>query len=108
MVNQNLVNPVSVEKAYNELLETFKIKNANYGNSFEKSLDKYGLIAALTRLSDKFNRAEELLLKKDRKFSVGDESIRDTLMDMANYCVMTSVYLDGKSALKGGEQADGR
>lgn len=75
----------------NSELETFKIKNKMYGNSFEQSLDKYGLIAGLTRISDKFNRLENLILKKSNGTS--DERLSDTLIDLANYCNMLAIYI---------------
>lgn len=93
---EELINEDSIHKIYSKLEQTFKIKNKNYGNSFEKSIDKYGLIAALTRLADKFNRAEELILRIEKKGSYGDtddESLQDTLLDMANYCAMTVAYI---------------
>lgn len=49
------------------------------------------MIAALTRISDKFNRIETLILNDDK--GTDDETVIDTLIDMANYCVMTSVYM---------------
>lgn len=70
-----------------KMLETYKAKNADYGDSFGKSIEKYGLIAALTRISDKFNRIENLILNKDRL--VEDESLADSLLDLANYSIMT-------------------
>ena len=85
------VNNASVRQALNEMGDVFAIKNQKYGNSFELSLDKYGLIAALTRISDKFNRIENLILTNDK--GTADESVIDTLLDMANYCVMTAVYI---------------
>ena len=45
---------------FSALLETMKLmyiaKNHDYGNSFEKSCDEYGITAALVRMEDKFNR----------------------------------------------------
>lgn len=76
-----------------EMLEIHKVKNSDYGNSFEKSIDKYGLIAALTRMSDKFCRAENLILKGTSVGEVKDERLEDTLLDLANYCVMTLAYI---------------
>ena len=77
-------------------------KNKNYGNSVEISLDKYGIIAALTRISDKFNRAETLIL--NNKNGTQDESLIDTLIDMANYCVMTAVYIKNTEREKSAER----
>ena len=90
------VNVASFREQTDKMNEVFAIKNKNYGNSFEISLDKYGIIAALTRLSDKFNRLETLILNREN--GTADESIADTLIDMANYSVMTAVYLKNGGA----------
>lgn len=74
----------------------YAIKNKKYGDSFSITVQKYGIIAALTRLSDKWQRFETLILTKDP--GTPDESIRDTLLDMANYCIMTVMELDQKEA----------
>lgn len=81
------------------MLNTFKLKNEKYVSSFEKSLDKYGIIAAVTRMSDKWNRFENLILNNDS--GTNDESLQDTLIDLANYCVMTAVYLKNKETANG-------
>ena len=91
MMNNPKVNVENVKEQFEIMLRTFTIKNKKYGNSFEISLDKYGIIAALTRLSDKFNRIETLILSGDA--GTDDESVADTLIDLANYCVMTAVYM---------------
>lgn len=75
------------------MIATYVKKNADYGSSFDKSLDKFGIVAAVVRIGDKMNRIESLATKKAQ---VTDESIRDTLMDMANYCVMTVMWLDNQ------------
>lgn len=87
----NKVNEADVRKVLQEMGDIFTVKNKKYGNSFEISLDKYGHIASLTRISDKFNRIENLILTHDK--GTADESVIDTLLDMANYCVMTAVYM---------------
>lgn len=91
------------EKSFRETLvnmdKTFVVKNQRYGNSFEISLDKYGIIAALTRISDKFNRAENLILNND--VGTDDETLLDTLIDMASYCAMTATYIKNGGAANG-------
>ena len=72
----------------------YATKNKKYGDSFSITVQKYGIIAALTRLSDKWQRFETLILTKDP--GTPDESIRDTLLDMANYCIMTVMELNQK------------
>lgn len=95
------VNEYDVRETLHKVGDIFTVKNEKYGNSFEVSVDKYGMIAALTRISDKFNRIENLLLTSDS--GTDDEAITDTLIDMANYCVMTAVYLRNV-----GEKSDGK
>lgn len=73
-----------------DLANLYSLKNEDYGDSFGRSVEKYGLISALTRISDKFNRLESLILAHgDAK--VSDESLDDTLKDLAAYCIMTLV-----------------
>ena len=83
------------EQVTSEMRELYKQKNHDYGNSFGRSFQKYGLISAITRISDKWERIDSLTQKQAE---VKDESIRDTLIDLANYCVMTIMELDKKKA----------
>lgn len=84
---ENMDNLVDHAGICAELTNTYKKKNADYGNSFSRAVEKYGLVSALTRISDKFNRLESLILHKEQE--VKDESVQDTLLDLANYCIMT-------------------
>lgn len=78
----------------NELWKTYKDKNSDYGDAFGESLDKFGLVAGVVRIGDKFNRLATLYNKEGEKKV--DESLRDTLLDMANYCIMSAMWLDKK------------
>lgn len=80
------------QKILSEMLSTYVAKNSDYGNSFEESLDEEGLAAARVRMGDKWNRFKTL--SKGKSNLVKDESIRDTLLDTANYCIMTIMWLD--------------
>lgn len=73
-----------------ELFETYKRKNHDYGDSFNKSLDEDGLLVSKIRLGDKFLRFSTLI---KREAQVADESLEDTLLDMANYAIMTAMWL---------------
>lgn len=75
------------------MAKTHAAKNHDYGNSFEQSLDKFGLLAAVVRMGDKMNRIESLSKKEAE---VKDESIKDTLLDLANYAIMTVMWLNRK------------
>lgn len=48
-----------------ELTRTYIDKNKDYGNSFGRSVEKYGLVAALTRISDRHARRYGSLLYHD-------------------------------------------
>lgn len=73
-----------------KLNELYARKNADYGDSFGKSFEEYGLTMACIRLEDKLNRIKSLTKQAAQ---VSDESIVDTLMDLANYSIMTLVEL---------------
>lgn len=81
-----------LEKLMAEMLEIYKAKNKDYGDSFSESFEEFGLIAPVVRMNDKMNRIKSLTKKGDRQ--VKDESLRDSLMDLANYALMTVVELD--------------
>lgn len=72
----------------------YKRKNTDYGDSFTTSVRKYGVIAALTRISDKFNRLEHLMLRQNNQAQVKDETLQDTLQDLAAYSIMTIIALN--------------
>nr|DAJ67071.1 MAG TPA: Nucleotide modification associated domain 1 [Caudoviricetes sp.]DAP24867.1 MAG TPA: Nucleotide modification associated domain 1 [Bacteriophage sp.] len=76
-----------------ELLETYEKKNADYGDSFKKTHLEFGEIAGLTRISDKVNRLVSLSKKTDS--GAYFESKRDTYMDLANYCLMQVLVMEG-------------
>lgn len=80
------------EEITKQMFEIYIKKNKDYGNSFDQSLDKWGLSVAAIRLGDKLNRFESFV--KNGSFSVNDESVRDTLSDLATYAVMTIMYLN--------------
>lgn len=82
-----------------EMGELFAKKNKDYGNSFERSLDEDGPLVSKIRLGDKYSRFSALV-KSPEEQQVKDESIRDTLIDMANYAVMTLMWLDRQKELE--------
>ena len=77
-----------------KLNKTYESKNHDYGNSFGETFNKLGIISAVTRISDKYNRLVSLSMLPDEERKVKDESITDTLLDMANYCIMTVIELE--------------
>lgn len=80
------------ERVTREMRGTWKAKNADYGSSFDDGIDRFGLVSAAVRISDKANRFASLADGKSAQ--VKTDSLRDTLMDLANYAVMTVMRLD--------------
>ena len=72
--------------------ETYIQKNQAYGNSFGDTYEKLGIISAVTRITDKYNRLVNLATNPS--VDKGDESIVDTLLDMANYALMTVMEIE--------------
>lgn len=85
----------------NNMVKTYAAKNHDYGNSFDNSLNKFGLIASIVRMNDKMNRLETLASKRAE---VKDESVEDTLLDLANYAVMTVMWLRNSRCIDGKPQ----
>ena len=76
----------------NSMADLYERKNKDYGDSFSNSLDEFGVIAGVVRLSDKMSRIKALTQNGEQL--VLDESIKDTLQDLANYSIMTMMWLD--------------
>lgn len=84
-------NVIRHQQVLVELNRLYARKNHDYGDSFHLTFEKWGLPMAAIRLGDKLQRFETLIREESR---VQDESIRDTLIDLANYAVMTVMELD--------------
>jgi len=77
-----------------EIHETWVQKNAAYGDSFHELYADLGIISAVTQITHKYNRLKNLVKEKNADMIAGDESIMDTLLDMANYCIMTAMEIE--------------
>jgi len=78
-----------------ELHDLYERKNHDYGDSFHITFLEEGMAMPRIRLSDKLNRFKSLSRPKDNIIHmVGDESIRDTLIDLANYAILTILELE--------------
>lgn len=83
------MNKVDIHKQITEELnDTYKRKNNDYGDSFAQVRQRVDN-AILVRLWDKLLRLETLM--KGTEQQVNDESIEDTLADLANYAIMELV-----------------
>ena len=72
----------------------YERKNADYGNSFGETFEEYGLVSSAVRLNDKLKRFKRLIKQEAQ---VQDESIKDTLLDIANYAVLTLVEMSKRA-----------
>lgn len=79
-------------KLCQEIHELYVQKNRDYGDSFHQTFVEEGMAMPRIRLGDKFGRFKTLTQTNIQY--VKDESVRDTLMDLANYALMTVVELD--------------
>ena len=75
-----------------EMADLYSAKNWDYGDSFGKSFQEWGMPMACIRLTDKLNRL--CALTKSGEQRVQDERIEDTLRDLANYSIMTLIEIE--------------
>ena len=76
-----------------DIKETFIAKNADYGSSFAETFEEFGVLTAVTRMSDKWNRLKKIV-KSNGEHKVADETLEDTLLDLATYAIMTVAALN--------------
>ena len=76
------------ENLTNAMVNTFKAKRHDYGPSTRTTWEKFGPMSMLVRMTDKMSRLEQLLSPNAER-KVMDESVQDTLLDLANYCLIT-------------------
>ncbi|SIS88737.1 hypothetical protein [Alicyclobacillus vulcanalis] len=95
-----------------ELNELYREKNRLYGDSFRETLREFGVVAAIVRMMDKINRAKTLVKHVDASgehevihvvtdVQCAGESFRDTLLDLANYAIMTVEWMDAHETDEG-------
>lgn len=75
------------------MADTYRAKNADYGDSFGRSVEVFGYTAALVRMSDKFNLLKNLM-QDNAEIKVKDELIKDTILDLACYSVMLAIEVE--------------
>lgn len=95
--NKDLPFPGDITKySYSNILrrmdDTHTRKNNDYGDAAYQGYKKYGPAYFLVQLHNKLTRLESLTVNNKTQ-QVKDESIDDTLLDMANYAVM---YLESR------------
>lgn len=88
-MNTTLESKYSIHASYCDKLNSiYRAKNTDYDDSFSKSITEMGYVAAITRMEDKMRRIKALLMNPDMTPRV-EESVKDTLLDLANYSLLT-------------------
>lgn len=95
-MNELLKKHQAHQQICNKLHAIYVNKSQDYGDSFGETYRKLGIISALTRISDKYNRLISLATKPEEERKVKDESIQDTLLDLSNYCIMTVIEMEAE------------
>lgn len=75
----------------NGMYDTFKAKSSDYGNSFSELFAECGMTYAYGHMTEKLKRVKSLMSDEAK---VKGESMRDSLLDLANYAVLTIMELD--------------
>jgi hypothetical protein len=82
---------IEFEKITKECIALYAKKNADYGNSFDQGIDALGIGHGVSRLYDKMSRLIQLH-KNNEHAHVEDETLDDTLRDLACYAIMIMSY----------------
>ena len=88
LINENVV---SFRDIQDKLVKIYAKKNHDYGDSFNEGCNELGVGYAFSRIFDKTKRFQTLakgIMNNNLSIEVQDETIEDTIMDLANYCMM--------------------
>lgn len=99
MSNENENKYVEV---LNTMYETYTRKNNDYGDSFSRTYKELGILSAVGQISHKYHRV--VTLAKGVEGKVKEESLQDSLLDLANYAIMTLVELESEKKSTGKSQ----
>ena len=90
-------NVVSFRDIQDKLVNIYAKKNHDYGDSFNEGCNELGVGYAFSRIFDKTKRFQTLAkgtMNNNLSIEVQDETIEDTIMDLANYCMMYLAWKD--------------
>lgn len=90
-------NVVSFRAIQDKLVKIYAKKNHDYGDSFNEGCNELGVGYAFSRIFDKTKRFQTLakgIMNNNLSIEVQDETMEDTIMDLANYCMMYLAWRD--------------
>nr|DAM74611.1 MAG TPA: Nucleotide modification associated domain 1 [Crassvirales sp.] len=110
-VDESLVdeNVVSFRTIQDKLVNIYAKKNHDYGDSFNEGCNELGVGYAFSRIFDKTKRFQTLakgIMNNNLSIEVQDETVEDTIMDLANYCVMYLAWRDKHVSIGEAEDKD--
>lgn len=77
------------DDAVEHMKKVFRAKRIDYGPTTTETYTRFGMVSILTRMYDKIGRLENLIVRRNgEQPAVIDESIDDTLFDLANYAII--------------------
>lgn len=82
---------VQFKRIVDRMYDTFKRKNADYGNSFRELYKECGMTYAYGHMREKLERVRSLMKNEAQ---VKGESMKDSLYDLANYAVLTIMEIE--------------
>ena len=88
----------SFKKITDKLLDTYKAKNHDYDSSFSNLFKECGMTYAYGHMKEKLERVKSLM-KDEAK--VKGEGMKDSLLDLANYAILTVMELERKEEKNG-------
>lgn len=86
--------PIQFSDILKEMQELYLKKNHDYGNSFSETIQEFGFTPAIARINDKLKRVKQMVGREPMQVK---ESMRDNLIDIANYCILTIIELDNQN-----------
>jgi hypothetical protein len=81
--------------ALRDVAETLAAKNHDYagGEDHLANFREFGLLGIVVRIGDKFHRLKGAV-RRGGELAVSEESLRDTLRDLAGYAICGMTWLD--------------
>lgn len=90
-------NVVSFRDIQDKLVKIYAKKNHDYGDSFNEGCNELGVGYAFSRIFDKTKRFQTIakgIMNNNLSIEIQDETMEDTIMDLANYCMMYLAWKD--------------
>lgn len=87
-----------------DMVCTYVKKNKDYGDSFSEMTKRWGWNYPLIHLEEKLARVKSILIDQQGKPSVTGEGAEDSLLDLANYAIMTLLEIKEESEQSSGKK----